>query len=89
MKQIELKNGFKVELADETMDNMELVDALAEASDSDPLAVSKICEMVLGDKNRKELYDSLRTEDGRVPVAAVSEAIKDIFQEFGDKGKNS
>lgn len=88
MKHIKLKNGFETDLADNIMDNMELVDALAEASDSDPLAVSKMCRLILGDEKRKALYDSIRQKDGRVPVAEVSEAIKEIFGAFGDKGKN-
>ncbi len=87
MKQIELKNGFRTELSDDTMNNMELVDALAEAGGEDPMAVSKICKIILGEKKRKELYDAIRTEDGRVPVEAVSDAIKEIFEVFGDTGK--
>ena len=87
MKTIELKNGLKLEMNENTMDNMELVDTLAEAED-DPLAVSRMTKLVLGTEGRKKLYDSLRTEDGRVPVAAVSDAIKEIFEAFGEKGKN-
>jgi len=68
-------------------DNMELVDTLAEASEEDPLAVSKMVRLILGNEKRK-LYDSLRTEDGRVPVEAVSNALKEIFESFGEKGKN-
>lgn len=89
MKQIELTNGFKMELDDNVMDNMELVDALAEADGEDALAVSKIARMILGKEKRKQLYDYLRTGDGRVPVEAVSNSIKEIFDSFGDKGKNS
>lgn len=88
MKAIELSNGYKVELAENTMDNMELVDALAEAADDDPLAVSKICKLVLGEEKRKELYDAIREPDGRVPVEKVSNCIKEIFESFGDQGKN-
>lgn len=87
MKEIELSNGFKVSISESAMDNMELVDALAEMSDENPLGVSKVCSMVLGD-NKKALYDHIRTEDGRVPVEKVSNAIKEIFEAFGGKGKN-
>lgn len=88
MKTIELKNGLKLELDEKVMDNMELVDILAEAADEDPLAVSKMIKLVLGTEGRKQLYDSLRTEAGRVPVAAVSDSLKEIFDAFGEKGKN-
>ena len=89
MKQIELENGFKIELDEKVIDNMELVDTLAEADEDNPLVVSKIVKMLLGEEKRKGLYDSLRTEDGRVPVESVSNAVQKIFAAFGDKGKNS
>lgn len=88
MKEITLKNGLKLELDEKVMDNMELVDTLAEASDEDPLAVSRMIKIVLGEEKRKQLYDSLRTQDGRVPVAGVSDALKEIFEAFGEKAKN-
>lgn len=88
MKVVELKSGLKLEMDEKIMDNMELVDTLADAADEDPLAVSKMIKMVLGSENKKKLYNSLRTEDGRVPVAAVSDALKEIFEAFGEKGKN-
>ena len=43
--------------------------------------------MLLGE-NKKALYDYLRTEDGRVPVAEISKSIKEIFESFGESGKN-
>ena len=88
MKEITLKNGLKLELDEKTMDNMELVDVLADAADDDPLAVSRMGKLILGKEKRKMLYDSLRSEDGRVPVEAVSNAIKEIFEAFGEKAKN-
>lgn len=88
MKTIELKNGLKLEMEENAMDNMEIVDTLAEAEDEDPLAISRLVKLLLGTEGRKKLYDSLRTENGRVPVGAVSDAIKEIFEAFGEKGKN-
>lgn len=88
MKSVELKNGLKLEMDEKVMDNMELVDVLADAAGDDPLAVSKMIRLVLGNENKRKLYDKLRTEDGRVPVTAVSDALKEIFESFGDVGKN-
>lgn len=82
-------SGFKFEVSEDVLDNMELVDTLAEMQDDNPLEVSKVVRIVLGPKQRSALYEHLRTEDGRVPVIAVSEAIMDIFNAFGQKGKNS
>lgn len=89
MIQVKLKHGFTCELPDDVMDNMELVDALAEGDENNPLALTRICKLIYGDKIRKELYDSLRTEDGRVPITAIAEAVKETFELFGDNGKKS
>ena len=81
------KSGFEYSIDSNVMDNMELLDAVAEI-DTNPLALSKVLKMVLGEEQRKALYDHLRGEDGRVPVKAVSEEITDIFTSSGKTGKN-
>lgn len=54
MKQIVLNNGFAVEVDENVIDNMELVDALAEMKDDDdPLGISKVTKLLLGKKQRK------------------------------------
>lgn len=83
-----LKSGFEYEIDESVMDNMELVDALAEGREDDPLAISKICRLILGEENRKRLYETVRTEDGRVPLKEISSAIKELFEQFGESGKN-
>lgn len=86
---ITLKDGYSMNLADKAIDNMELVDALAEMTDdTDILAVSKVVRLILGEEEREKLYDHLRTGDGRVPIQSVSETIKEIFAAYGDSGKN-
>lgn len=82
------RHGFCFDVAPAVMDNMELLDALAAANDNDPLAISRVCVMILGEEQRKRLYDHLRTEDGRVPLADVSAALEDIMASFGTVGKN-
>ena len=86
---VTLKDGFVLEVADDAADNMELVDALADTQDEDPLAMSRVCLLVLGKTQRKALYDHLRCEDGRVPVAAVNDVLTEIFAALGGAGKNS
>lgn len=82
------KSGFEYAIENNVFDNMELVDTIAEATEDDPVALSKLVKMVLGTEQRKKLYDHLRTEDGRVPTAAVFAAVGEIFTSFG-QGKNS
>lgn len=83
------KSGFEFELEENVINNMELVDALADCADDNPFAVSKAVKLLLGNDLRQKLYDHLRTEDGRVPMEEVSVAVSEIFAAFGSKGKNS
>lgn len=85
---ITTRSGFSCDLPEAAIDNMEMVDALAEMqSDSDTLAVSRVLRLLLGNDNRKALYDHLRV-DGRVPIEAVTAEISDIFAALGQAGKN-
>lgn len=88
MVKCKTSTGFVIELDKNVMNNMELVDALAEAENDNPVALSKACLLLLGKDKRQKLYDHLRQEDGRVPVDAVGAALTDIFKVFGDAGKN-
>lgn len=80
-------SGFAYEIPESALDNMELVDAISE-SEQNPVALSTILQLLLGQEQKKRLYDHLRTETGTVPVEAVSTAIADIFSGYGTEGKN-
>ena len=79
--------GFEFDIEDERLDEMELVDIMAEI-DENPLLMPKLCKMLLGEEQKKRLYDHLRSEDGRVPIEATTNAIQEIFNSPGDL-KNS
>lgn len=81
------KSGFAFELEPDILDDMELMDQVVEC-DTNPAALSRVIKMVLGEEQRKALYDHLRDERGKVPVKAVGEAITDIFSAIGQNGKN-
>ncbi len=83
----ETKTGFKFEVPKEALDNMELVDAIAELEEN-PLMVSKVTKLLLGTDQRKKLYDHVRAEDGRVPSEDLSQEIAEIFDAIGDPAKN-
>ena len=82
-----LESGFEYEIAEEVRDNMELLDAIVEA-DENPLAVSKVVKLLLGEDQRRKLYDHLRTDKGNVPIMAVSNAVAEIFRGSGQAVKN-
>ena len=83
------RGGFAFSLKESAMDDMELVDALAEASSDNPLEISRVVRLLLGDEQRKRLYEFLRGDDGVVPASRVSETIVEIFTAAGSAGKNS
>ena len=72
-------SGFEFEIDESALNNMELVDALA-ASEEDPLEVSRVVRLLLGDAQRKQLYKHLRTENGIVPVDNVVEEVKQVLR---------
>lgn len=81
-------SGFAFSISDEALDNMELLDAIADTCDGKVLAVSKVCRLLLGDEQRKRLYDHLRSESGSVPSGAVSKELLEIFNAGGKETKN-
>ena len=87
MKKGKLENGFEYKVDENILDDMELLDALAEAEEN-PLKISVVSKKILGDEQRKKLYDHLRRDDGTVPVEEATQSIVDILMDLGDEGKN-
>ena len=81
------RSGFEFEFDPNIADDMEFFEALCDIDAGDMTAVVPVVRKMLG-KQKKALYDHLRTEDGRVPVEKVTEEIKDIFSALDD-GKKS
>jgi len=89
MKKGKLKNGFEFEVDESVFDDMELLDDLAESQNEDPLKISFVLKKILGEDQRKRLYDHLRNEAGRVPVEETMDAILEIMEiAGGEDGKN-
>lgn len=72
-------SGFSYEIDEETLDNMELIDAMAHADAGNPLAISDVCRLMLGDEMRQALYDHVRTAKGNVPLQKIKDEIIEIF----------
>lgn len=82
------RTGFSFSVDENCMNDMELVDILADASVDEVFRVSHVLKRLLPGDQRGALYDHLRT-DGRVPVESVAAAVEDIFAAMGQAGKNS
>lgn len=84
----ELKNGFKFDVDPTILDDMELIDALAKVQGEDATAISVVVQKIFGEDQRQALYDSVRIENGRVPIQSVVNAVVEIFEALGEAGKN-
>ena len=88
MVQGKTRTGFEFTVDEAVMNDMELIDALADTMSENPLAFSIVCTKLFGAEQKKRLYEHCR-EDGRVPVEKISEEIADVFKAIGEAGKNS
>lgn len=80
--------GFEFDVDKDAINDMEVVDLLADFEENEnPVVLSKLTSKVLGEKQKKALYESLRV-NGRVPIIEVSNAMVEIFKAFGEQGKN-
>lgn len=82
MLQITTKTGFECEINEAALDDIELLDLVAQIETREARAVygayiGIINKIIPGEKAR--LYDHVRTEDGRVPLTAVEAEIENIF----------
>lgn len=90
-----LESGFTFSIPASALGDMELLDQLVEFDDGEGedmervLALGRILSKLLGAKQKKELYKTLRDENGRVPIESAVKALGDIFHAVGEQGKNS
>ena len=82
------KSGFCFEVDPNAMNDMELVDILADDTMDESFRMSHVVRKLFPGHQRKALYDHVRV-DGRVPVDAVIKEIEEIFSAMGNAGKNS
>lgn len=88
MKKGKTQSGFKYEIDERVLDDMELIDAMAASQGEDPMQISTVVVKIFGPDQRKRLYDHVRSEDGRVPITEVANIITEIIESIGDDGKN-
>lgn len=87
MRKITLECGAVINIEEKDLNNMELLDELVAVDEGDTTALTRIFRLLMSKEDKKALYDLLR-EDGRVPVAKVVNALKEIFDRIGEQGKN-
>ncbi len=88
MKKGKTESGFKFEIDEKVLDDMELIDAMAASQGEDPTQISTVVVKIFGAEQRKRLYDHVRDENGRVPIGEVANIITEIINSLGEDGKN-
>ena len=83
------ESGFSFEIDENCFDDMELLDKLISADAGNYMALTSVLSAILGDDQKKELYEHVRTKEGRVPITAVTAEVQEIFQAAGKAAKNS
>ena len=94
MKSGKLQNGFKFKVDEASLDDMELLEDLAEIDKGNILKYPSAIERILGKEQKAKLYDKIREpETGKVTATATSEALTEIIEVLNsqteDAGKNS
>ena len=69
------KSGFRYEITTERLNNFELVEILSEV-DENPLLLPNL---LLGERQSKNLKNYLRDEEGFVSTDKIRETLEDIF----------
>lgn len=80
---VRLSCGVEFEQDPAILDDMQLIDLIAEADEDDPASLSKLVRSVYGNA-RSEVYDALRTEDGRVPLDRMVDALRETLAQLLD-----
>ena len=90
-----LKCGFKFSINDSHLDDMELLEDLVEIDKGDILKLPAAITKLLGETQKKKLYDKLRDKKtGVVSSTSVGEALQEMFEIMNendpeDTAKNS
>ena len=77
---ITTKSGFTAEIDQTAVDDIELLEDLSRIDQGDLLAVSSALKRLLGEKQKKALYDFCRDpETGRSSITKVSAIMMELF----------
>lgn len=81
--------GFKYEIPDEALDDMEVLDALIDLDVGEPSGIKRAMVGLIGEDGKKALYEHCRQENGRVSAQLVISELKEILDAMPKAAKNS
>lgn len=81
-----IHQGAEFEIAEDALDDMELLELITEA-DANQNLLPKVVLSLFGADQKKKLYDILREEHGKVRISDVGVAIQEVLLSISE-GKN-
>lgn len=84
----ETKSGFKFKIDEAVADDMEILEDIAKA-DTDVSVFPSLLVKILGEDQKKALYEHLRGKNGRVSTTATVNEFTEIMNIAGEETKNS
>ena len=80
--------GFEFAVDEEARDDMELLEGLVAMDRGEMTAAPAVVTALLGDEQKKALYEFCRAENGRVSTKKVMATIADIFKTIRKMGES-
>lgn len=82
------ESGFSYSVSEAALDDWELLEDLIRMDGGDVIAIGRVLDRLLGEKQKAKLKEHLRGENGRVSATAIINEVTEIFKGV-KKGKNS
>ncbi len=85
-------SGFSFKISEDTRDDMELLENIARYDAGERMTLPLILKALLGEDQKKKLYEHCRGKNGKVSSKMVLDEVKNIFEEINkseDDTKNS
>lgn len=73
------QSGFEYGITKQRLENYELIESLGELEEN-PVALSKVVNLLLGKEQAKALKEHLRDEEGLISTEKLSNEIMEIFK---------
>lgn len=88
MTHVKLSCGFEADIDETAADDMEFLEAM-ELLDTkqNPIGLARICGIMLTPEQKKDFYDKIRDESGKVRVKATGDQVKELLGQLVDKKK--
>lgn len=80
-----LSGGFAVTVDADALDDAELFETLVAIDKGESVDVPGVLRALLGETGKKDLYEHLRDENGRVKITRVTAALAEIFEGIKSK----